>query len=508
MSRWGALALLGLCLGRTVHGADAPAEWHTSAGGTVNGLAVIDTGGGPEQRPAADASLHLDAAVAHLAARLELRGRIGGPFVGGAGAGVYDFDHAFQNQSPALEFPEAWIEARLPRIEIRAGLQRFAWGKLDGLPPTDILNPRDYHDPIVADFEQRKIGVPALATTYYPSVVPIPGMHDVKLSAVWIPFATPPRLALERERWFPRSTRLPSRIALAPGLLDELGLCPAYCQTPQAIAPVALETANRTPPRRFDSGGVALRLAGAFRETDWDLYHYTGPETGPLAELHPTLFVRPGATFPNPTTLPLGAVSRLLQAHREIHMTGGDLATAFGGLTVRTEVAYFADRPYLRVAGDLLSRRALARLDAVRVFRALTRRGLAPIGLGELFPTHDAIEWGVGADYLWSGWLPLLQINQTVLLDDAPERLVIADPETRVTGSLKKRFFDDRVDLDLRAAYGIERGWWFIMPRVGYRLRDDVHLRAGYLAIGGPQASYLGQFNKNDEVLLQLQYSY
>ena len=486
----------------------AASDWRTSAGGTVNGLAVIDTGGGPEQRPGADASLHIDSASAHLAARLELRGRIGGSFVGGSGAGVYGFDDTFQNQSPALEFPEAWLEARSARVEVRAGLQRLAWGKLDGLPPTDVLNPRDYHDPLVADFEDRKIGTPALSATWYPGVVPIPGLHDVKLSLVWLPFAVPSRLALARERWFSHSIEPPTHLRLSKRVLDRFGLCPTFCQSPQAIAPIAIETANNTPPRQLDEGGVALRLAGTWRETDWDLYHYTGPETAPVVALQPELYLPAGMRPPGASPrLSIGAVSRLVQERRRIHMTGADLATTVGGFTLRAELAWFVDRPYLRVASDLLTDSALRRIDR-HVPTTLARRGRAAVDLGELFPTHDTIEWGVGADYLWNGWLPLLQINQIAFLDDPHERLLVDAPETRLTGSLKKKFFDERIEFELRTAFGIARGWWFVMPRIGYRVRDDLRVRIGYLAIGGPRASYLGQFAANDEVTFQVQYSY
>ena len=55
---------------------------------------------------------------------------------------------------------------------MRAGIQKFAWGKLDGPPPTDVLTPRDLHDPLVRDYEESKIGIPAVQLTYYLPPVP------------------------------------------------------------------------------------------------------------------------------------------------------------------------------------------------------------------------------------------------------------------------------------------------------------------------------------------------
>ena len=50
---------------------------------------------------------------------------------------------------------EAYVNVVLEHADLRAGIQTVAWGVLDGVPPTDIVSPRDLHDPIVSDFEER-----------------------------------------------------------------------------------------------------------------------------------------------------------------------------------------------------------------------------------------------------------------------------------------------------------------------------------------------------------------
>ena len=66
-------------------------------GGYLDGLAVVDTGDGPRQRPQGLLSLTLDGRVSDMVrGHLQLRGRLGGPFEGGH-QGAYNWVHTYQN---------------------------------------------------------------------------------------------------------------------------------------------------------------------------------------------------------------------------------------------------------------------------------------------------------------------------------------------------------------------------------------------------------------------------
>src|SRR5204863_10154514 len=132
--------------------------------------------------------------------------------------------------------------------------------------------------------------------------------------------------------------------------------------------------------------------------------------------------------------------------------------------------------------GDLVADLDLPALIDELHARAARGKRSARVPLGPLFPTVDSVEWGIGADYLVHGWLPLLQLNQIALLERA-RRLLIANPETRLSGSLRKKFLGDRLELELKGTYAIEREAWFFFPRVSYAVRDDLRLRLGYLLI-------------------------
>jgi hypothetical protein len=190
-----------------------------------------------------------------------------------------------------------------------------------------------------------------------------------------------------------------------------------------------------------------------------------------------------------------------------MHMTGADLAVVLGGATVRGEAAFFIDRHYLRSSPSLLEELRSDRNALGEIVSDLLDDKRAPVPLGDLFVPRDTLEWGLGIDYLIEGFFPLLQINQIVGLDSAP-RLLVADPETRLTALLRRSFFGDRLEAEVRTVYAIERGSWFAFPRLSYAISDAFRIRLGYLAVGGPRESLIGQFSANDEVVLQARYRF
>jgi hypothetical protein len=243
---------------------------HVDAGGYVDGRAVAGTEDGTRQRPGALLDLRLDATARRwLRGHLELRSRAGGTFEGGH-PGIYNLIHTFQNRSPSLEFSEAYADVRFARADSRAGIQKVIWGKLDGIPPTDVVNPRDYHDPLVDDFEERKIGIPALSGSYYAGDLPRVSLSGLRATLTYIPIAVPPRLALIEERWFPRSIIGRSRVVIPQKEFEQAineefnPPVPVVVPSPVRI-PINFRTANRRPPKELDAGGVALRLGGTCR---------------------------------------------------------------------------------------------------------------------------------------------------------------------------------------------------------------------------------------------------
>src|SRR5262249_39624197 len=153
-------------------------------------------------------------------------------------------------------------------------------------------------------------------------------------------------------------------------------------------------------------------VSGTWHGADLDLYHYTGAETAPNVELQ--------AVVSSPTLQPVDAraAAALKQQHHVMHMTGADAALALGDITVRAETAWFVNHSYLSSVADILA--PLAGPAATPIVRHAARQIVkgksANVPLAPLFPSLDSVEWGIGADTLWHGFQPLLQLNQIVIL--------------------------------------------------------------------------------------------
>jgi hypothetical protein len=207
-----------------------------------------------------------------------------------------------------------------------------------------------------------------------------------------------------------------------------------------------------------------------------------------------------------PSGGPFRAESALAQTHDTIQMTGADTAFIAGPVSLRAEVAAFFGRPYLRPGSDVIDD-ALGDLTADEVANGIANNGRRRIAFPDLFVDRNAVEWGVGADWVWHGIRPLVQISQIILTEHAP-RLLIGQPETRLTLHVRKPILQDRVELELRGVLAFESGGWFWLPRVAYVPRDDLRIRVGFLAIGGDENSMIGQFKNNDEVVFDVRWSY
>src|SRR5258706_7653792 len=60
-----------------------------------------------------------------------LNAQNGGPTTEHTKGGIYGYRSVFQSVSPSVGFEEAYVDLSLQSFDLRAGLLKFAWGKLD-----------------------------------------------------------------------------------------------------------------------------------------------------------------------------------------------------------------------------------------------------------------------------------------------------------------------------------------------------------------------------------------
>lgn len=436
----------------------------------------------------------------------------GGPTFQADRAGAYAWDKVFQDISPAVDFQEAYVDLFLPSLDLRVGKQKVAWGKLDRIQPNDLINPLTYSDPLLQDEAERKIGVPALQASYYfshPSFMP----PESRLTAVWVPKYVPYRLAratcqLEDhtshcavERWFPPAA-VPPTSFVAP--------LPSGSPIPQLAVPLTLQTQDvPLPGWRLENSELGLRYSALVRDIDLALYYFHGFDVQPAFRLTAQAV---GQRDPNPGN-PIGVIpgtvfgaTTLTPVFHHIDSWGADFASAFDRFTVRGEGAFVRGRPFSRDLRTLLVDSAPIAGSIEQALKELAMgKGSANVALPPSFVVHDAVEWGLGGDYTYEGYMLLLQVNQTdVLHNDV--NLLIKDVETRLLANLRKSFLSDTVRTQLVAIHAIESDYTIVRPKLSYQCTDHLEAEVGYLFIAGRAHSVGGQYRRNDEGWVRLEY--
>ena len=421
----------------------------------------------------------------------------GGPPLNTTGFGVVNFRDAFQNISPSIAFQEAYVDLLLRWADLRLGVQKLTWGRLDTVHPADIVNPRQFRDPFITDETDAKIGIPAASVT---AVAPDVGdlLGDGRLSVIWVPVPIPFRFPLPGERWFPPAANVPATVAIPPGYLGP--------HLPGADIVAGFSAQNAPVGQRLSSGAVGVRWSAVSAGVDWALYFYNGRETAPAFDLSTAIRL---ASQQGRDVLALDGNAVIRPRYGGIWLTGADAAFQFLGITARAEAGYGSNRFVPRSTAELLGlpniRHTLGPA-APEILARLLAGETVPIDLGDLFLRRDVVEWGLGADYPWHGWVPVVQLNQTVVLDN-DETLLLPNVDTRLFGALRKSWFTDRLQMDLIAVQSFERSSTVAIARFTYALTDAWRLRLGYLAIGGSANTLVGQYKANDELFVQVRYT-
>jgi hypothetical protein len=468
-----------------IHIADSPVPVQADLEGKLEFLDVERTdSSSPYQNPQGKLRLNLTTDFSpQLQFVTGLTGTAGGTPHNANGAGVYDFGHVLQEISPSLEFGEAYLDFHSSAVDVRAGLQKFAWGNLDTVQPNDLLNPKTFYDPLLEEEVDRKIGIPALAPTFYfPSGGSPLLPEEPHLTFVWEPIYVPYYFPAENERWYPPVARAPSESQV-------MGIT-VQNQSTFRNAPV--------PARTIDNGTYAVRAAGRFGRADFALYYFNGFDTSPALDASAVGFAQLAPH--SPQLIDVRSEVDVFPEFRRIQAAGADLAWRLYDATLRLEGAYVFDRLYTQNISDIIATEQFGPVDQAELLPG--REVEVPVTLSPANVRRNGVEWGSGGDTFIGDTFVLLQVNQTVVLDN-DVNLLISDYETRFSMTLRRGFLDERLTAELKGLYGMQGVYGLAHPNLTYAVNDHLDLRVGYLAIEGHENSLIGQYKHNDEAYVR-----
>jgi hypothetical protein len=366
-----------------------------------------------------------------------------------------NYDEVYQSNTPYLEFKELYLSYSSRDLELRTGLQRFAWGRIDEYPPNDLLNPWDYTQFPRKQLEDRKIGVPSLSA--------ILNKENWAFETVWVPVFVPYRLSMPDERW--------SGISIAS----------AFNQIPNADIVVKEPD---LPDRSFENGSIGMRMKH-FGAVEWTLNLFHGYDPRPVFKTTALSIIQAGGTIViDPGYVP--------DFHR-ISTVGIDAAIVKGDLSLRAEIAYAFNR-YVNIRNELWG------------YPANPSPGVFPLNPVE--QKHDTVDYGIGADYrLFEDGQLTVQVQQTMTLGNIG-LLYERKFETILYANLKASFMNQKIETNLSGAYNPEHGDRMSKTNAWYVFSDAWKAGLTYIAFAGPAQSFLGRYSRNDEVEADIIYSW
>ena len=199
---------------------------------------------------------------------------------------------------------EAWVEITGAHADVRAGVGRLTWGRLDEVQPTDVINPIDVAKFLLEGRSEARLAVPFVRARFI-------GSETIRVEGIVVP--------VFRAGTFDRLDEESSPFNL---LLDLPG--PAC---PPGVPCASRWKFDREPP---DGGALqgGARLSATTGRVDWSVSGWNGfVPFGLIAGVSPS----------DPLALRL--------VHPRFTMLGADVETVAGQWALRAEAAYFPDRP-------------------------------------------------------------------------------------------------------------------------------------------------------------------
>jgi hypothetical protein len=419
---------------------------------------------------------------------------------------VYGYTETFQHTMCGLKFEEGYAETTWGGLDIKMGLQKFAWGVLDAFAPNDVVDPQELYDPFLAGLagiRYSEFGIPAVQVGYQllnstHEYLP----RETTFQAAYIPIYVPLRFPTVGERWYPTTAQAVTTTSGAAALPAGTSIS-FNGQTFNAVSGTLTTTTltrNASPPG-LNHPNFAAHIASNWSTVDLEGYYYYGFQTGLDA------FNRLGTYTLSPLNGVLNAVANsdlvVFPFFQRFQSIGGAASAPLGPIGVRAEFAFQNNALFSKDLTSLVAETANTEVLNL-VEQALRIAG--PLRIPLMIPAN-AVQSGISADYAWETWYFEFQVNQSNIMTN---QVGLIEPkfETRLIPTIEKSFFRNTVHFSVNALYSLQARYWFFEPLLAYNYSDSVTISVGGLMLGGPLDTVLGQFPGNDEAFMRIVYAF
>ncbi len=353
---------------------------------------------------------------------------------------------------------DLYVELRKARFDVRAGVSRVVWGRLDEFQPSDVVNPIDLTRFLLEGRSEARLPVGLVRGRLF-----LPA--GLMVEAVVVPVFRQGRFDQLDEPTSPFNIGSPVQAV-------QQDVCGAA--TPPGCG--LFRVVEDTPDTRWRNVQGGARLTGTFGRVDVGASVYRGLEAFPSYVLAP-----PAPRF---AIFPPDPFGRLLVTFPRFTMVAGDFETAHGPWGVRGEVAYFPE-------------------DTLQSFVPLTTR------------SGRSLDVGFGADrkagqYRISGNVVVTRHRvdrtepvQGPLITDG-ELAELEDTNVLVVGSAERAFARETRVVRAFAAYNPNADSAFVRGIAAFNVRDNVWLEASVGWLRGDGIDTLSRLSMRDFLYTRL----
>jgi len=401
-----------------------------------------------------------------------------------------DSDTNIGVQRYEAEIWDTYVDWFAPHLDVRFGKQFVSWGKADLLSPNDVVNARDLRRGFLDRPTELRLPTLALNARLYDG--------PFSFSPIWIPVAAVNRFELLEGDYAllgpNAATAVERRVgAIVSALADD----PVRSQEMQPILDIG------TPPDQgIETGELGAAASLRFEKLDLGVYFLWGHERNPRIEVNEQLtqmLADALAADPSLSTLTAADIAAAIDAlaqqpspqpavtvdyPRRLHF-GGALAGRIEPIGIKLDVGYSPEANTILVPpgrGPLLSEpMMLPQLGATLSFD-YDRGSLFNIVLE--FSHLRVIDVPVGRE---------------VFQMDGDQLYLVA---SRFSWTPK----NGPVTLRFLGFVDVTSPSYAVMPAIALSGHDNLSVEIAAMVFGGPEGSYGGVSDRNDEILLTVQY--